>query len=54
MLQSDGIVTRKDFQAVPPQVEYALTEFGATLRDALIPLCEWGHAHQDRITVWPG
>ena len=31
-------MTRQDFQEVPPHVEYALTEFGETLRNALIPL----------------
>jgi hypothetical protein len=42
---------RKDFQVVPSHVEYALTEFGETLRDALVPLCDWGHANQDRIVA---
>jgi DNA-binding HxlR family transcriptional regulator len=45
----DGIVARKDFQEVPPRVEYALTDFGVSLREALRPLCEWGATHMERI-----
>jgi len=41
-LTEDGIVTRHDFQEVPPRVEYAITDFGRTLALALQPLCEWG------------
>ena len=42
-LAEDGIVTRHDFQEVPPKVEYTITEFGRTLALALQPLCEWGN-----------
>ncbi len=48
-MELDGIVTRKDFKEVPPRVEYALTEFGGTLCDALAPLCQWGTQHMERI-----
>ena len=41
-LMEDGIVTRHDFQEVPPRVDYAITDFGRTLALALQPLCEWG------------
>ncbi|MFS8200857.1 winged helix-turn-helix transcriptional regulator [Streptomyces sp. CWNU-52B] len=47
-LEADGIVVRKDFQSLPPHVEYSLTPFGSSLADALRPLCEWGYAHMDR------
>jgi DNA-binding HxlR family transcriptional regulator len=30
-------------------VEYALTEFGASLVEALRPLCEWGRERMARI-----
>ena len=48
-MQDDGIVERHDFGEIPPRVEYALTEFGLTLREALIPLCQWGSEHMERI-----
>jgi DNA-binding HxlR family transcriptional regulator len=48
-MESDGIVTRKDYKEVPPRVEYALTAFGGTLCDALAPLCAWGQMHMKRI-----
>ena len=48
-LERDHVVVRHDFKEVPPRVEYALTEFGASLYEALKPLCEWGEAHMARI-----
>ncbi len=48
-MEQDGIVTRTVFKEVPPRVEYALTEFGHSLCDALSPLCEWGTLHMARI-----
>lgn len=44
-LEADGIVDRRDFQEIPPKVEYSLTVFGQTLGEALAPLCAWGTAH---------
>ena len=48
-MEADGIVARKDFREVPHRVEYALTEFGVSLAEALRPLCEWGREHMTRI-----
>ena len=48
-MEGDGIVRRKDFQEVPPRVEYALTPFGVSLTEALRPLCDWGSKHMKRI-----
>ncbi len=48
-LESDGVVNRKDFQEVPPKVEYSLTAFGRSLKVALTPLCDWGKKHTKRI-----
>lgn len=49
-MEADGIVVRKDFQEIPPRVEYSLTEFGVSLGQALKPLCDWGRDHTERIT----
>jgi len=55
-LEADGIVARKDFKEIPPRVEYSLTAFGVSLKEALTPLCLWGGKHMERIgaTVKPG
>lgn len=50
-LERDQVVVRRDFKEVPPRVEYALTDFGASLYEALSPLCEWGEAHMARINA---
>ena len=50
-LEADGVVSRRDFGEVPPRVEYAITEFGVTLLDALKPLCAWGTTHMERIVA---
>jgi DNA-binding HxlR family transcriptional regulator len=48
-METDGIVERKDFQEVPPRVQYSLTPFGISLTVALRPLCDWGTTHLTRI-----
>lgn len=41
-LERDGLVTREVFHQVPPRVEYALTDWGAGLIDALYSMADWG------------
>ena len=48
-LESDGIVTRKDYQEVPPRVDYTLTPLGQSLAQALVPLCEWGSDNMEAV-----
>ena len=48
-LADDGVVIRRDFQQVPPKVEYEMTPFGVSLAMALKPLCEWGDENRGRI-----
>jgi len=47
-LAHDGIITRYDFNEVPPRVEYKITDFGQSLASALQPLCDWGNANRTR------
>jgi DNA-binding HxlR family transcriptional regulator len=47
-LVDDGLVARTQFPEVPPRVEYALTETGASLTPLLNQLAEWGLEHLDR------
>ena len=49
-MENHGIVIRKDYQEVPPRVDYSLTTFGKSLVEALRPLCEWGKKNMNRIT----
>ncbi|MEF2074118.1 winged helix-turn-helix transcriptional regulator [Consotaella aegiceratis] len=46
-LQADGIINRVDHGEIPPKVEYSLTDFGHSLAEALVQLCEWGTRHTD-------
>lgn len=48
-MEADGLVHREVFHEVPPRVEYSITKLGASLDDALIPLCGWGEKHAKRI-----
>lgn len=46
-LEKDGIILRRQFNEVPPHVEYSLTEKGRTLSSVLLALVNWGLAHPD-------
>ncbi len=48
-MEADGIVCRQAFHEIPPRVEYSLTDFGVSLKEALTTLCEWGGIHMKRI-----
>jgi DNA-binding HxlR family transcriptional regulator len=48
-MEADGLVHREVFHEVPPRVEYSITKLGASLDDALIPLCTWGEKHAKQI-----
>lgn len=48
-LEADGIVERTVYPTVPPKVEYSLTEYGRSLKNALEAICEWGRIHMQRI-----
>lgn len=44
-LQRDGMVARTVHPAIPPQVEYALTDLGRSLADPIRELGSWAGAH---------
>ncbi len=50
-LETDGVISRHDFGEIPPRVEYAMTEFGFSLVEALKPLCAWGTTHMEQIAT---
>ena len=41
-LESRGLVSRRQYEAVPPRVEYSLTERGEALIPTLDALSKWG------------
>ena len=41
-LEHRRLITRTVYPVVPPKVEYALTEYGASLKDILLLLRDWG------------
>lgn len=46
-LESDGIVSRKQYPQVPPKVEYRLTEWGQALCPALDGMLRWGELREE-------
>ena len=44
-LETYGIVCRKQYNEIPPRVEYTLSEKGASLLPALHHLAHWGEAY---------
>ena len=45
-LERDGMVERTLQAAVPPRVDYRLTELGTSVLPPVRALCEWVRAHQ--------
>jgi DNA-binding HxlR family transcriptional regulator len=48
-LERDGLVVRRVFPTVPPQVEYELTNLGRTLLDPVLALAAWAETHHATI-----
>jgi DNA-binding HxlR family transcriptional regulator len=48
-LEHNGLVKRKVYPAVPPQVEYSLTPLGETLAELLSLLAEWSEQNISKI-----
>lgn len=45
-MESDGLVTRTEFQEVPPRVEYSLSPLGESLWPVLESMQAWGERYQ--------
>lgn len=48
-LERNGLVSRNDYQEVPPRVEYALTDLGRSLSDAVRRLDSWAEANISQV-----
>jgi DNA-binding HxlR family transcriptional regulator len=44
-LEREGLVTRTQFETIPPRVDYELTALGCSLRQVVEPLGAWARAH---------
>lgn len=49
-LEEYGLVTRHEFNQIPPHVEYSLTEDAKTLLPALEIIDNWGHKHMKGVS----
>ena len=45
-MEADGLITRTIYAEVPPRVEYALSELGATLKPILDAMKAWGEGYK--------
>lgn len=54
-LQEKGLLHRKQYNVVPPKVEYSITETGAELVPILDAIVEWGltGAHEEILGITP-
>jgi DNA-binding HxlR family transcriptional regulator len=46
-MERDGLITRKLYAAVPPKVEYTLTQMGRSALSPLRDLCQWAEEHAE-------
>ncbi len=46
-LVENGLVERKQYESIPPKVEYSLTEVGAGFKTVLASLEQWGNQYID-------
>jgi len=50
-LERDGLVSRTVYPTNPPSVEYALTDLGRSLSDAILPLIEWASTNHPNLSA---
>ena len=48
-MERDGLVTRTVHPIIPPRVDYALTDLGASLGEAFCGVWVWAHKHHAQI-----
>lgn len=46
-MERDGLISRRLYPAVPPRVEYQLTDMGVNVIEPLKALCLWAEAHAE-------
>ena len=48
-LEADGLITRRQYNEIPPHVEYSLTEMGRDLLPVFYAVMNWGFAHEKEL-----
>ena len=52
-LEEKGLVKRKQYETIPPVVEYSLTEIGAKFHPAMAALQKWGEDYIEYMNKKP-
>jgi DNA-binding HxlR family transcriptional regulator len=45
-MEVHNLIIRKDYNEIPPRVEYALSPLGLSLKNILLAMHEWGEKHE--------
>jgi len=48
-LEEDGLVDRKQFNEIPPHVEYSLSSMGQDLLPVFYAIMNWGFKYEDKL-----
>ena len=48
-LEGDGLISREQFNEIPPHVEYSLTEMGRDLLPVFYAIMNWGFQHEKEL-----
>ena len=46
-LETNGIISRREYPSIPPKVEYQLTPLGQKMKPSLDALCTWSEIYMD-------
>ncbi|EMC30438.1 hypothetical protein SMU86_05798, partial [Streptococcus mutans U2A] len=41
-LERDDLISRRDYQQMPPKVVYSITDYGRTANTIIDVMCHWG------------
>ena len=52
-LENEGLIVRKEYQQIPPKVEYSLSEIGEKFRCVLPELESWGYEYIEYMRAQP-
>ena len=48
-LEGDGLISREQFNEIPPHVEYSLTDMGRDLLPVFYAIMNWGFQHEQEL-----
>jgi len=48
-LEEDGLISRRQFNEIPPHVEYSLTQMGRDLLPVFYAIMNWGFQHEKEL-----